>query len=159
MASKVRFLMETLENIDKAVADIAKIRVCVGIMGDKGLRKENKGEDLTNAEVGALQEFGSLKQGIPRRSFLEDPLEDHKKNISDELMPWLIKYSMRGRSVEVMMKLGVLCVGKVAEAFSTSGWGKWAPNADMTVILKGSDKPLIDTGQLAKSISYMVVKK
>jgi len=32
----------------------------------------------------------------------------------------------------------------------------WAPNSPRTVKRKGSDRPLIDTGQLRKSITYVI---
>lgn len=37
--------------------------------------------------------------------------------------------------------------------------GEFEPNAPMTVQRKGSDHPLIDTGQLRRGISYVICKK
>jgi len=36
--------------------------------------------------------------------------------------------------------------------------GKYSPNSRTTILLKGSSRPLVDTGTLAGSISYKVVK-
>lgn len=33
----------------------------------------------------------------------------------------------------------------------------WPPNAPSTIAQKGSDRPLIDTGELRKSVAYVVV--
>ena len=35
--------------------------------------------------------------------------------------------------------------------------GNWVPNAPATIRRKGSDRPLIDTGQLVNSVEYEVV--
>lgn len=32
----------------------------------------------------------------------------------------------------------------------------WAPNSPVTIALKGSERPLVDTGELRKSITYVV---
>ena len=60
---------------------------------------------------------------------------------------------------EVFVKIGIIAEGVVQEAFSTRGFGKWAPNSEMTIAQKGSDSPLIDTAQLRKSISSDVKEK
>ena len=47
---------------------------------------------------------------------------------------------------------------------AVKGWftnpkNSWAENAESTIKQKGSSKPLIDTGQLRKSITHVVKKK
>ena len=37
--------------------------------------------------------------------------------------------------------------------------GNWKPNAPLTIELKGSSHPLIDTGQMRQSITYVVEEK
>jgi hypothetical protein len=56
------------------------------------------------------------------------------------------------------MRLGAAGRAIIIQAFSTSGWGTWKANSPVTIILKGSDKPLIDTGSLRRSIVWRVKK-
>ena len=37
--------------------------------------------------------------------------------------------------------------------------GEFVPNAPSTIRKKGSDKPLIDTGQLRQGVSYKICRK
>ena len=55
--------------------------------------------------------------------------------------------------------LGLYAESFIKQAFSSGGFGRWAPNKPNTIAQKGSDKPLIDTAQLRRSITSDVVKK
>ena len=145
-----------LKDIQKNMDLLSKYKVRVGIMGRK-VHRDDKFE--THAEIGAKHEFGA--GGFPARSFLRKPLsrwiegEDSKKSSKTifklfDKSEFLLKF---------LSSLGVLGVRKVLHAFSTSGDGSWAPNSPVTVGLKGSDKPLIDTGTLRRAIVYMVVNE
>lgn len=50
-------------------------------------------------------------------------------------------------------QLGAAAAGKVKQEIVD---GSWAPNAPSTVRAKGSDRPLIDTGALRQSVTYVV---
>lgn len=133
-------------------------KVEVGVFAKNASRSPSK-EGLNNAEVGAKQEFGSASEGIPRRSFLIDPLvlglgESVKRN-NPELLTALLDEGVK----PFLSDLGELAQGVIQEGFDTAGFGGWAPNAPMTVFLKGSDKPLIDTKQLRESIDSRVKMK
>lgn len=123
----------------------------VGILGG-GVRSDG----LTNAEVGAFHEFGTTK--IPQRSFLRIPLaENLNKRLeqsgafdkatleqvskSKSIMPW-------------MQKIGVLAEGIVLEAFTSNGYGKWAPWK--SGYRNKTGQILVDTKQLRDSITYEI---
>jgi hypothetical protein len=53
-------------------------------------------------------------------------------------------------------KIGLWVVNKVKAKF---GSDDLVPNSEATIKAKGSDKPLIDTGQLRNSITYVIRKK
>lgn len=141
--------------------------VKVGITGNKAAvvhpeKGEKKGK--TNAEIGLIQEFGKMtgKQRIPARSFIVMPLKTRlnpylkrKLKMTQKAFEKAVK---SGRAEELAAKVGLIAETVIQDAFETSGWGKWAPNAPYTVKQKGSDKPLIDTGELRRSISSEVIK-
>lgn len=135
--------------------------VIVGILGDTNQR--TKGE-LTNAEIGFTNEFGRMTgyPRIPERSFIRMPLKTYlhkklktKKSLTGEQLE---KAIAEGKTEQFAEKVGLVAEEVIQEAFATNGFGQWAPNAPMTVELKGSDSPLIDTGQLRRSITSKVIK-
>ena len=62
------------------------------------------------------------------------------------------------KAEQFMQKVGFVAEEVIQEAFSTNGYGQWKPNAPMTIEKKKSNSPLIDTGQLRRSITSKVVK-
>jgi len=139
--------------------------VKIGIIGDKAAIIRDDGEHLTNAQIGLIQEFGKHtgKRKIPARSFIVMPLKLHLnkylKNKSSMTEKAFEKSVKAGKTEEFVAKIGLVAEEVIQDAFATSGWGNWAPNRPSTVKRKGSSKPLIDTGELRRSISSKVVKK
>ena len=52
---------------------------------------------------------------------------------------------------------GLTATVVINDAFESGGFGEWAPLKPETIRRKGSDKILIDTGDLRRSISYEVM--
>lgn len=141
-------------------------KVKVGIIGGKAQvkRAAGKGEFLTNAQIGFIQEFGRL-QGtpkIPARSFLITPLRLYldefvkaNKKITKEAFEKAVR---SGNADKFAKRIGLIAEQVIQVGFETQGFGNWAPNAPATVARKGSDSPLIDTGELRRSISSEVIK-
>lgn len=106
------------------------------------------------AVIAAVQEFGSADGVIPERSFLRVPL---RQNVEDFRAVWraLIPKVVRGELTmhQVMSQIGAKAAGVSQEAIE-SGIGP--ANAPSTVARKGSSKPLIDSGALRQSITYIV---
>lgn len=131
----------------------------------------------TNAEIGAKMEFGDPEPqtwidrkgierhvtGIPPRSFLMSPLHVHgdkiikaaKADVANNFKE-APKNPKRAASM-LLARIGIGCEYVVQEAFETQGDGSWDPNSPETVDAKESDHPLIDTGQLRRSIASRAV--
>jgi len=130
--------------------------VKIGIFGNKTKRKEGA---LTNAEVGAIHEFGSFSRGIPPRSFLRLPLFQKSDKIVAEASHGSLKRLADGDIVGLLKRFGIACENAIQEAFASAGFGSWAPNAPSTIKAKGSSAPLIDEGELRRSIASKVERK
>lgn len=131
----------------------------VGILGSNAGQKHPDG-DLTNAEIGVIQEFGSVSRNIPPRSFLRMPIERKTEYLVQRMGVSRVRDAMNQGDIFTVYKiLGIAAEGVVKDAFSSRGYGTWKANASSTVAAKGSDAPLIDTGQLRRSISSDVRKK
>ena len=154
---KVGKLIKLLNTFKKGLPSVK-----VGIIGDKAtvIREEN----LTNAQIGFIQEFGKHtgKQKIPARSFIVMPLKLHLNKYlqkKSSMTKGAFEKSVKeGKVNDFVAKVGIVAEEVIQDAFATSGFGNWAPNKPSTVKRKGSNKPLIDTGELRRSISSEVIK-
>lgn len=156
-----------LNKFAKGLSDSHVVRV--GIFGDKTSRSSG---GITNAELGAIHEFGVISKKIPARSFLRMPLAFKAQQIVKMASVGAAKLLENGRMIQVLDNLGRACHEIIIDAFKTSGFGNWARNktarARRKLTSKGvratkrniaKDLPLIDTGQLQRSIFWKVVSK
>lgn len=172
--ANVTLNLDGLNKVYKALNSTHTLRV--GIMGNKA-SVTHEGSDLTNAEVGTIQEFGSVANKIPPRSFLKMPLETNLPAILNkrDVRKAFEKSLEDGTLDEFLETLGEGCVNIVKEAFESGGFGEWPENAPITihggwmrnkvsgkpVFIQGKapeTKPLIHTRQLRDSITYEVTE-
>ena len=156
----VKVDLKGLEKLAKALGSQYSIKV--GVIGQKSQRL-NGDTGKTNAEIGFINEFGNSEKHIPPRSFLGMPLRLHlakyllrKKAFSQKELDKAVR---NGTLLELAKKVGIVAEEVIQEAFRTRGFGSWSENRPSTIAKKGSDSPLIDTGQLRRSITSKVDKK
>lgn len=157
----VRLEFKKLQNLINFIRnDMPAVKV--GILGESAKRTQG---GINNAEIGFVNEFGKMTghPKIPARSFLRMPLSMHfmdkvkeKKSLSSKEFE---KAITNGKADDFARKVGLVAEEVIQEAFSTNGYGNWKPNAPYTVEKKGSSSPLIDTGQLRRSITSRIDKK
>jgi phage gpG-like protein len=149
----IDFGLKQLEGIEKAIKE--KIYTKVGILGNKPRNDEESEEVITNAEIGIIHEFGSIKRNIPPRSFLRMPVQTKAKQIKKQLLKNKKKYEKSiasGDISKLFEDLGIAAEVVIQEAFETGGFGKWQElkHREGTI--------LVDTSQLRGSITSKVVK-
>ena len=154
---KMRFNLDGLKALKEALPtdDIVK----VGVLRSDNSREDEDGGVLGNAEVGLIQEIGSISRNIPARSWLRMPIETRQK----ELIKFMQSPKAQGLAEDLQFEkllqlLGIKAEAIIHEAFQTGGFGKWPANAPATIAAKGSSKPLIDTRQLDTAVSSEVAK-
>lgn len=126
--------------------------------GRAGARKMGRtAADTTNAEVGFLMEYGAPGRKIPARSWLRMPIITRIQDIVKGASRGFGEAVAAGDQLKFLTLLGVQAEAWIERAFDTRGFGSWAPNKESTIARKGSDTPLIDTGQLRRSVTSMVV--
>lgn len=106
------------------------------------------------AVIGAVHEFGSADGHIPERSFLRVPLRSNHHVFAKVFtmgVPQVIDGEITLR--QLMEQAGARAASVSQEAISE---GIQPPNAPDTVARKGSSTPLVDTGRLRQSITYVV---
>lgn len=143
--------------LDKLLGELGKTHyVDVGILGENAQKTSEGGETI--GSYGAKNEFGSVAEHIPKRSFIQMPIETRQSQIQAEVEPRMAKHLQAGDVAGIFVDIGISAEGVIQDAFDTHGFGTWKPNAERTIEMKTirgrpGDSPLIDTGALRKSIS------
>lgn len=124
-------------------------RILVGVPAGK-----TEADGTSTALVAAVHEFGSPERGIPERSFLRAGLRASFFAITRLNVDSLRAVANNTMSVDTALaRTGAVAAGGVQKYIPE---GDFVPNAPSTVKAKGSSKPLIDTGHLRQSITYVV---
>ncbi len=122
----------------------------VGVIKGTGAHSGKFGNSATVAEVAWFNEYGT--KNIPSRPFLRTTINRHHKKYTDLIASGLIMY-LTGKisRQKVQAKIGFTAQADVKKEITE--W-ETPPNAELTIALKGSSQPLIDTGQLRNSIQW-----
>ena len=151
MNIRVPNLQAALDQLRKELAQYRGDKfVTVGI--HEGAPQPESG-DLTMAQLGAVQHFGTEDGRIPARPWLDTGVESGTQEILDTIR------SGAGKGLPldtVLEQVGVVAAGAVQEYMTDL---KTPPNAPSTIERKGSDNPLIDTGAMRAAVSYAVTRE
>lgn len=127
----------------------------VGILASKG-GEEMEGE-LSLLQIAAIHEFGSRAAGVPERSFIRRTFIEQRDELATVAARLCREIITRGmdprRAYELLGQWGAAAIKKTI----TTGEGVPPPNSPRTIALKGSERPLVDTGRMLGAISYEVV--
>jgi hypothetical protein len=130
------------ESLKKAMGRARKYRVVVGWIGQQ-------------AGLAAIHEFGAPRAGIPERSVIRATY-DAKQGEIHQLAVQLAAQLLVGKTT-VERALGIIGLKFSTWCKQRIGSGGFlAPNAPRTIARKGSDRPLVDTGQLVQGITFAV---
>ena len=178
-----KFIKKEISNeakIYNVIKDIAKLKVFVGVPEDKTTRKGS--QEINNAQLVYLHTNGSPLHKIPARPIIEPAIEaeDNKEAIAKKLGE-AARDTLDGKKGDA--KTALKQAGQIGQD-AARGWFEdprngWAQNSELTALrklkkLKGKaraeamarisdgeapedvSRPLIDTGQLRKSIIWVM---
>ncbi len=136
------------ENIKKIFEELSTKAAYVGWLANTA----SYDDGTSVAEIAAFNEYGTVN--IPARPFMKTAVEKSK----DEILRY---YQMSTKNIadgktdanKVLTGLGELGKSKVQESIRH---GDWVPNAPATIKRKGSSKPLIDTGLMRDTVTYVI---
>lgn len=128
--------------------------VFVGYLRSSKPYVNESGEPISMAQLAAVHEFGTAE--IPERSFMRSTMAEKER----ELLNLTKKFLVQIINGDTNKKTALRTMGAfIARAFKNKiQTGPFAPDKPETTKRKGSDKPLIDTGQLRDSIEYELRK-
>lgn len=170
------------DDIKNSLEELAKKTVCVGIPEEENTMHDG----IANAELlyihtngirdvsmrRAMQhdlesmpyskahelyvhENGSPLWHAPPRPVLEPALDNNKEQMA-ELMKDAAIVALEGGNITPELETIGMQGQNIARDWFTNPANKWAPNSQDTIKRKGSDKPLIDSGEMRKAITYIV---
>lgn len=120
----------------------------------------DKGTPYSMAQAMYIESHGSPVYNVPPRPIIEPAIEaeDNKEMIAKQLAR-AASEAMEGKAGETRASLhraGITAQNAVRDWFEDPR-NNWPANAPSTIKRKGSDRPLVDTGELRKAITYVVV--
>ncbi|ODN41237.1 hypothetical protein [Piscirickettsia litoralis] len=141
-----------LKNLEKALKGAINTRALkVGFFG--GEKNDDKENSPTIAAVARANEFGVPERNIPARPFMQQTLEAHgfyKRSLAIRLGRVIRgTRTFDGQLVAIGEKMA-------SDIKTTITNGNFAANAPSTIAKKGSDKPLIDLGNLRANVSHRI---
>jgi hypothetical protein len=91
---------------------------------------------------------------IPERPFLRDAMRENQDKYRSAMRAAARDILARKATPQaILRKLGVMAQGDVQKSITSL---MSPPNSPVTIALKGSSKPLVDTGELRQAVTYKV---
>lgn len=161
-------ICKRLKQVMKRAEKLNQLQLVVGIPNDGKSRKDS--DEITNAELGVIHEFGVPERGIPERSFMRSTMSEESENLGN-LAKVMVSGCLSGQITprKAFSQIGAYLKGQVVEKITD---GEFQPNTAETTKRKlapvkdkrkkrapDANKPLIDTGQLRGAITYEVREK
>lgn len=147
--SNIKLNTKGLQALKKQLKDV---EIKVGL--PKGTPRNDEGVSLI--EIGATNEFGSPAKGIPERSFIRIPLDNAKEKYFKIATKQGIDILNGKQTIDgAIEKIGIWGQTVIKKSFTNNNW---EANSQTTIDIKGSSRPLIDSGQLRQSITWEVIK-
>jgi hypothetical protein len=134
----------------RQIAELAKLQVRVGFQ--QGAASEG-GADIV--DVAMWNELGT--EHIPPRPFLRQSVENNAAQIK-AMAEAQVKKLVKGQTTAqgALQALGTMQKGLIQNEIKSGGF---TPNAPRTIAKKGSAQPLIDTGRLRQSVTFVIQEK
>lgn len=153
----IKIKKDIYNQFKSALLDFANIDLLIGVPQEKSQREGNN-EPITNAELMFIHSKGSPIRNIPPRPTIEPTIDKNNSKIAQKYSEAIKKILLfrKNEGRQDLEKLGLWLVNKVRAMF---GSDELTPLRPATIKAKGSDRPLIDTGQLRKSVTYVIRRK
>lgn len=130
--------------------------ITVGIHGDAKERALDA--DFTNAQIGGVHEFGSVKARIPQRSFIRSTMDSRRKDLNAVVFKAMGLVADGKRNNEDAAGIIGLFAENAIKSTITKGDPEWAPLSPFTLeAKKPRTKILIDSAQMRNAVTHKVV--
>lgn len=110
-------------------------------------------EGNPNIDKAIQNEYGNPAKRIPPRPFMQQTIDKYERTWSEIIEQQLVRYDYDAE--KCLNALGAVIRGQIVNTIYN---GNYIPNASYTVAKKGFNKPLVDTGDMANSVTWEVTK-
>lgn len=157
-------LKKKLDRFVHIATELKKLKKGYAKAGVLASEKERDSGEVSNVDLAIIHEFGSPIAGIPERSFVRSAFTRNRQEYSATLKK-LAAALIEGKGVQTAEKiLGLVGAKMAADMKAAITKGIAPPNAPAVYARKlakgsanGTPKPLVDTGQLLNSITWVVI--
>ena len=153
--------VDKLAQVLASMSELVKKDVLVGIPDSAPEREDDT--PLSNAQIGYIQEFGSPAANIPPRPFLIPGVENAQPEVLDEFRGGAkaARDGNTGQGERSMVRAGLKAQNAVRAKIQDGPFQPLAPRtlAERRKRGRTGEKPLLDTGQLRNSVSFVIRKK
>ncbi|HID0769573.1 TPA: hypothetical protein ACXC99_003670 [Clostridium botulinum] len=181
--TNVSITKDLTKDIKKSLEILAKKTICIGVpdstehpdskitnaellyIHTNGIRSTtmrramqhdlDSGVPYSKAHELYVHENGSPLWDIPPRPVLEPAMDNNKEAIAEQMKQVVITALGGNNLTPELEKVGTLGQNAARNWF-TNPENNWQANSPDTIKRKGSDNPLIDKGQLRRSIIYTI---
>ena len=144
-------------NIVKNMRALTNKRVLVGVPASTTERDDSP---LTNAELGMIHEFGAPEANIPARPFLGPGVEGAEEKLTQQMEKAAVA-AVQGSTGDIdaaLDAIGLTAQSAVRAKITEGPFQPLAPDTIANRLRRGrtGDRPLIDTGKLRQSLTYVI---
>ena len=157
--------IDNWQKLQEQLKFIAENEVYIGISDATTVREEEETKEVTNAELLFIHTNGSPVNNIPPRPVIEPAIKEDRARLSS-MMKKAAQLVFNGNKEEAMSQLKKVGMRgqNVSRAWFVNPQNGWPPNSERVAArkrAKGAEnpRPLIDTGELRKSITYFIKTK
>lgn len=151
---KIKVKKDNTKELLKRLESLRNYDLLVGVPQSEGEREYN--EEITNAQLMFIHSEGSPVNNIPPRPVIDITLKEEKSKINEKFKKIINNVLNNTNPKQELERLGIYVVNKIKAKFGSE---ELEPLKPQTIKAKGSDRPLIDTGQLRNSVTYIVREK
>lgn len=182
MGIKIEFKGVKPEDLYRNLERAVRTEVLVGIPRSTAMRE---GDTISNAEIAYINEHGEPARRIPPRPFMEPGLQRCRDKVSTVMAEGVQELAQGGTLKPAAERVGIICQRSIRGVFTDNDWKPLSPRtimaraqrtvakhkgfADKTaraqqselqreLARRAGDRPLIDTGALRQSITYVVTE-
>jgi len=170
MTTNIRMVTDHADAFFRGVKLLEKEHVLVGIPAEKAPRnsEEAKGHDISNAALAYIHNFGSPTQNIPPRPFMDPGIMNAKDQITAQMQK-AGEAALDGNADGVRKNFEAVGLIAATSVKLKIREGPFQPLRPATIrarqrragkkLASSEIRPLIDTGQLLASMTYVVREK
>lgn len=182
MGIKVEFKGVKPEDLVRNLERAVRTEVLVGIPRATAMRE---GDTISNAEIAYINEHGDPAQRIPPRPFMEPGLARCRDEVREAMAQGVQQLGTGGTLRPAAERVGLICQASIRGVFTDNDWKPLSPRTIMAraqrtvskrkgfdeksdrqqqnmlakeLARRANDRPLIDTGALRQSITYVVTE-